>query len=118
MPTLSSTKTFPFFLPLGFVTPTGVIILSFGIPSSSSVYVFFLGFFSSAARFFSLSWTAATGPGLPGFLGLETPPVDDFLPPPESLDLGAACLFFTVRVREGAIATVGLGGCLGLLGMK
>ena len=44
--TASSTKTLPFFFPVGASTPTGVIVLSFGIPSSSSVYVrgfFFLG---------------------------------------------------------------------------
>lgn len=36
MRTLSSTKTLPFFLPFGFSTPTGVIMLSFGMSSSFS----------------------------------------------------------------------------------
>lgn len=44
--TLSSTKTLPFFFPRGFSTPTGVIMFSFGKPSSFSVYTlrfFFCG---------------------------------------------------------------------------
>ena len=40
-PTWSSTNTFPFFFPFGNSTPTGVIIFSFGIPSSFSVYTRF-----------------------------------------------------------------------------
>ena len=47
--TESSTKTFPFFFPFGKSTPTGVIILSFGIPNSSSVYIRFFFFAGRAA---------------------------------------------------------------------
>ena len=45
MRTLSSTKTLPFFFPRGFSTPTGVIMFSFGKPSSFSVYTFRFFFF-------------------------------------------------------------------------
>ena len=39
MLSLSSTKILPFFFPLGFCTPTGVIMFKVGRPSSLSVYV-------------------------------------------------------------------------------
>lgn len=45
----SSTKTLPFFLPFGFVTPAGVIMFSVGMPSSASVYTRFFFFLSTFA---------------------------------------------------------------------
>ncbi|RCI08154.1 hypothetical protein L249_6222 [Ophiocordyceps polyrhachis-furcata BCC 54312] len=71
--------TLPFFFPGGFTTPTGVIMFSFGIPNSSSVYVFFLGFFERAAAIF-LSFSCFDGGAAFGFaFDLVTPSVDDLL---------------------------------------
>lgn len=111
--TRSSTKTLPFFLPLGFCTPTGVMVFSFGMSNSFSVYTRFFLFFMSAERTGRpLIWVAGLGPL--GFLDLRTPSdcglLADLLPlMPELL---AACLFFTVRVRETPILSV---CCLGFL---
>lgn len=103
MHTLSSTKTFPFFLPFGFSTPTGVIIFSAGIPNSFSVYT--LLFFFSVARFPALFCGLGGGPLLFGFLLFETPSPCGLLAVLlfRIPDLLVACLDFTVDVREGAI---------------
>ena len=108
--TLSSTKTFPFFLPFGFSTPTGVIIFKAGMPSSFSVYI--LLFFFKVARFPLLFCGFGGGPLACGFLEL---PLDLETPSGWGLelvlllrmpDLLAACLDFTVEVLEGAILPV------------
>jgi hypothetical protein len=101
--TRSSTKTFPFFFPLGFSTPTGVIILSVGMPNSFSVYTrrffFFTGpplDFNGGALLFG-GFRCFETPSLCGlvlFLLLRIP------------DLLAACLDFTVVVRDGAIVEI------------
>jgi hypothetical protein len=103
-------KILPFFFPLGFVTPTGVIMLSFGIPSSASVYTFDLRFLCSAAAVCGRTWLAGVGfPPLFGFRGrtieLLTGARADLLV--EMPDLLAACLFLTVLVRVGAIFATG-----------
>jgi hypothetical protein len=107
--TLSSTKTFPFFVPFGVSTPIGVIVFKAGIPSSFSVYT--LLFFFNVARFPALFCGFGGGPLLCGFFDLdfETPSLCGFelvlllrIP-----DLLAACLDFIVEVREGAIFAVG-----------
>ena len=111
--TLSSTKTLPFFFPRGFTTPTGVIMFNCGSPSSSAVNFLFLCFFifnlNASAGFFSLSCFDADGGAaaavlLGGFLvllGALSTPAARFAP---LLDVFvAACLFFTVFVRDGAI---------------
>lgn len=101
--TRSSTKTFPFFLPLGFSTPTGVTMFNSGMPSSLSVYTFFFFFFKRSLAI----WPGRTGGFLPSFvfLALTTGSLsgrcaDLLFLMPEFL---AACLFLTVFVRATPI---------------
>ena len=106
---------------MGFTTPAGRIPFSLGIPSSASVYVFFF-FFLSICGFRLLLVTSFDGvlpPAAAGFF---------FTTPSESERFGAAYLFFTVLVLEGAIvvmwvraralsfAELGLGGAGGVGG--
>lgn len=100
VPTLSSTNTLPFFFPRGFSTPTGVTMFSVGMPNSFSVYT--LCFFLCAGPRTDFNGGALL---LGGFLCFETPSLCGLLlfllfriP-----DLLAACLDFTVEVRDGAI---------------